>query len=67
VVPVTIEYEIVFHACLPNHTSQDRPPMAAVLTREPNGRTGPWRVSQIISSAPSGWPLVPGTRLNQMS
>ena len=41
--------------------------MAAVLTCEPNGWTGPLWLSQIISSAPSGWPLVPGTRLNQMS
>jgi hypothetical protein len=41
--------------------------MTAVLTRAPNGRTGPWWLSQIISSAPSGWPLVRGVRLNQMS
>jgi hypothetical protein len=41
--------------------------MAAVATCEPNGRTGPLWLSQIISSAPSGWPLVPAARLNRLT
>ncbi len=38
-----------------------------LATWEPNGCTGPWWFSQIISSVPLGWPLIVGVWLNQMS
>ena len=53
--------------CWPVRTAQLFPLMVVVAVCEPKGWTPPRLLSQIIISVPSGWPLVVGVELNQMS
>src|ERR1051326_5319592 len=52
---------------LPVHTFQLYPAMFAVAVWLPKGCTPPRLLIQIIISVPSGWPVVVGVELNQMS
>src|SRR3954451_15146523 len=68
VAPGFSTYEMIFQEdCWPVQTFQLWPATLAVPVCEPNGCTPPRLFSQIIISVPSGWPLVVGVELNQMS